>query len=165
MPLTVEQAIKAAAYRHTIPEWFLKAIVARESYFDPNAYNPNGGYGLTQLTGIWYSGQLYPENLPAPNDYHAQYGYDMNFAEFGLWIRMSSVSSLTAPFDPTQNLDRFCTGYAKAAFALFKALYNLSDVHTWRVVAFHWNKGMYKPYDPLNKDYLELYDKYVLLYS
>jgi hypothetical protein len=47
------------------------------------------------------------------------------------------------------------------AFHLFKEVYGLDDEETLRAVAFHWNKGVYRTYDSENRDYLELYDRYV----
>src|SRR5690348_929566 len=104
--MNVDALVLAQQQKYSLPAWFYKAIIARESYFNPNEYNPNGGYGLTQLTGAWYVGQPYPENLLAPDSANLQYGYDMNFYRYGKWIDMATVSKLDNPFDPQQNLDR-----------------------------------------------------------
>lgn len=128
--------------------------------------SPKGtDFGLTQLCGKWYTGAPYPENLSSPNDNHTQYSYDMNFKEFGMWIRMSQVTPLKDWRDPRQNLDRFSTGYAVPAFILLKRVYGMNDTDTLRAVAFHWNKGMIVKYNPKNTDYLALYDQYVSQYK
>jgi len=156
----VDNAIRSAVAKYNLPRWFYYAMIQRESSFNPNADNGRDK-GLTQLGGAWYVGELYPEWLDYPDDNHRQYGYDMNFQKYGKWILMSKVSRMSTPFDPTQNLDRFSSGYAVQAFKLFKQWYGRSDNETLRMVAFHWNKGMFTSYDPNNYDYLNLYDKHV----
>ena len=112
-----------------------------------------------------YQGQPYPFCLELADNSLDDWYYSMNFGEFGAWIDMEEVSVLTDPFDPKQNLERFVTGYARPAFELFSELYPTEDeVSLWRRVAFHWNKGLYKEYDPENEDYLALYDEYVARY-
>lgn len=159
--IEVDNVIRDIVAKYNLPRWFLYAIIQRESSFNPEDFNPNGGYGLTQLTGEWYVGMPYPENLSAPDDDHQQYADDMNFKQYGKWILMSQVTQLSQPFDPKQNLDRFATGYAVPAFNRWKTFYNLSDGETLRMIAFSWNKGVYLPYDSNNQDYLQLYDQYV----
>jgi hypothetical protein len=159
--LEVDGIIRDAVATYNLPRWFYYAIIQRESSFDPMANNFNIDYGLTQLGTLAYAGMPYPENLPVPDDNHPQYGWDMNFGELGMWIRMSNVTSLTDVYDPKQNLDRFSTGYAVPAFHLFKRLYGLDDATTLRIVAFHWNQGLFVPYDPTYDEYLGLYDQYV----
>jgi len=156
----VGEAIRGAVARYNLPRWFYYAIVQRESSFDPNA-DTGTDFGLTQLAGDWYAGMPYPHGLRAPDDAHPQWGWDMNFERFGAWNRMSDVSRLRDSFDPEQNLDRFSTAYAVPAFHLIKRLHGLDDEETLRIVAFHWNKGLFVPYDPDNRDYLALYDQYV----
>lgn len=156
----VDAAIREAAATYNMPRWFYYALIQRESSFDSRADNGRDK-GLTQLGGEWYTGSPYPEDLPAPDDTHQQYDWDMNFKKYGPWIRMTQVTPLDDYFDPRQNLDRFSTGYAVPAFLLFKRTYGLSDEETLRRVAFHWNKGMYATFDPDNQDYLAPYDKYV----
>jgi hypothetical protein len=159
-PAHIDALIREQVARYNLPRWFYYAIVQRESSFDPRAFNGRDK-GLTQLGGEWYAGTAYPEGLAAPDDWHQQYGWDMGFPKYGMWIRMSQVTPMTDWRDPRQNLDRFSTGYAVPAFQLFKRVYGLSDEETLRAVAYHWNKGVLGTYDPWNKDYLGLYDRYV----
>lgn len=182
--------IHETAERYYIPEWFLKAIVHRESSFDPNsismddgvggtgnwdsykpecAFTSDGyphGLGLTKLTGWMYQGTPYPYCLSTPQNDYKLYYYSMRLQDYTGWISMSRVSWMNNPFSPRQNLRRFVSGYALPAYRLFRSMYpSETKEETWRRVAFHWNKGMYKEYDPNNKDYLELYDKYVKAYQ
>jgi hypothetical protein len=138
-------------------------MIQRESSFNPRSFNGRD-YGLVQIGGPWYTGQPYPENLSAPEDLSLQYADSMNFDRYGYWIQMSRVSRLTDPYDPVQNLDRFSTGYAVPAFYSFKKHYGLSDIETLRAMAFHWNKGVYRTYDPNDNSYLGArygYDRWV----
>lgn len=164
-PVAVDTAIRQEVAKYGLPRWFYYALIERESSFNPQAYNPNGGYGLTQLTGSWYSGSPYPENLRTPDDSNRNWRDDMNIGGLGPWIKMSQVTALSDPFNIQQNLERFSTGYAVPAFKVFKQLYGASDTETLRHVAFSWNKGVYKQYDPNNQDYLGLYDQYVQEYK
>jgi hypothetical protein len=159
----VDAVVKEMVAKYNLPRWFYYAVIQRESSFNPNAHNTrNDGYGLTQLTGSWYNGKAYPQNLAAPNDHHQQYGWNMAFKLNGMWIRMSQVTPLDNWYDPRQNLDRFSTGYGVPAFHLYKRVYGLSDEETLRAVAFHWHRGVTRHnYDPADTDYLGLYDKYV----
>lgn len=175
---------------HHVPRWFLLAIVHRESSFDPNdvslddgiegdqnwnsqnfdcAFTQDGyphGVGLTKLTGWMYQGSPYPYCLEEPDNSHKAYYYSMAKQVYGEWINMEDVSRLDDPFDPRQNLERFLTGYAVPAYALFAGLYpDEPSEEIWRRVAFHWNKGLYVEYDPQNTDYLERYDQYVQMYQ
>jgi len=161
---TVDNAIRDAVVRYNLPRWFYYALVHRESGFNRWAVGPYSEPGLTQLNGSKYEGEPYPENLRAPNDNDRSYYYDLNFPKFGRWINMSDVSRLDDPFDAEQNLDRFSSGYAVPAFYLFRDWYGLDDAEALRAVAYHWNKGLYKSYDPNNSDYLGTYDKYVNRY-
>ena len=181
--------IDELAETYEVPEWFLLAIVHRESSFDADdismddgiggtgnwdAYNAEcafttdgypHGLGLTKLTGWMYQGSPYPYCLEEQDDSNEKYYYSMAKQNFGDWISMSDVSVLTDPFDPRQNVERFLTGYAVPANALFQSLYpEETEEEIWRSVAFHWNKGLYEEYDPDNTDYLGLYDEYVELY-
>ncbi len=182
--------IHETAERYSIPEWFLLAIVHRESSFDPNCVNMNDGVGgtsnwnakkpecaftsdgyphglgLTQLTGWMYQGTPYPYCLAAPDNGNKQYYYSMRLQDYAGWISMTKVSWMNNPFSPRQNLRRFASGYAVPAYKLFRSLYPLeAKEDTWRRVAFHWNKGMYATYDPNNTDYLQRYDEYVARYQ
>lgn len=156
----VDNTIRNAVAKYNLPRWFYYAMIQRESSFDPDAYNGRDK-GLTQLGGAYYTGQPYPYGLSSPNDSYKQYYYDMNMGKYGKWIYMSKVSRMTDWTDPQQNVNRFSTGYAVPAFNLFKRVYGQGNSATLRRVAFHWNKGVYKTYDPGNCDYLCLYDKYV----
>jgi len=156
----VNNVIRQAAAKYNMPRWFYYTIAQRESSFDPYADNGRDK-GLFQIVGDYYTGKPYPNWLSTPNDHQQQYGWNMNFAKYGMWIRMTKVTPMTNWYDPKQNIDRFSTGYAVPAFLLFKKLYGESDAATLRRVAFHWNKGVYKTYDRNNTDYLGLYDKYV----
>lgn len=183
--LTIE-----VARAYEVPAWFLLAIVHRESSFNPNgvslddgiegeanwnhydadcAVTADGyphGVGLTKLTGWMYQGMPYPYCLSEPDDSNKNYYYSMAKQRYGDWIDMEDVSRLDDPFDPRQNLERFLTGYAIPAQALFSEMYPEEDVVAiWRRVAFHWNKGMYKTYDPNDQSYLKRYDEYVARYA
>lgn len=165
-PQWIDEIIRDMVAKYNLPRWFYYAIVQRESYFNPNLVNSKGyDLGLTQLGSVNYYGELYPMNLSKPNNNHQQYGWDMNFGKYGMWLRMDQVSQMTNPFDARQNLERFSTGYAVPAFNLFKKYYGQGDTETLRRVAFHWNKGLYLTYDPGNQDYLGLYDKIVNEYK
>lgn len=186
----VIKIIEKVAQRYEVSPAFLKAIVRRESSFDPYdismddgiegdenwnsqnfdcAFTSDGyphGLGLTKLTGWMYQGSPYPYCLEAPDNENKNYYYSMAMQNYGEWIQMEDVSRLTNPFNPVQNLRRFLTGYALPAYELFTGLYpEVSEEEIWRRVAFHWNKGLYKEYDPENTDYLERYDQYFEEYS
>lgn len=160
----VDQAIRVAVTKYNLPRWFYYSIIHRESSFDPDSVGYYGEQGLTQINTPAYEGMYYPMWLDTPNNNHREYGWDMGFNKYGRWINMTDVSWADNTFDPEQNLDRFSTGYAVKAFYLFKDWYGLSDAEALRAVAYHWNKGLFKAYDPNNWDYLGTYDEYVNRY-
>lgn len=186
--VSVEDRVAAVAEEYAVPAWFLLALVERESSFQGNllslsdgiggeeswqsfrpgcGVSPDGyphGVGLTQLTGWMYQGMPYPFCLEEPG-FSEEYYYAMRMQDYGEWISMEDVSVLTDPFDYEQNLERFLTGYAIPAHDLFASLYpEDSEEEIWRRVAFHWNKGLYVPYDSENEDYLLRYDMLVEKY-
>lgn len=169
--VAVDQAVRSAVIAYNLPRWFYYSIIHRESSFDPNAVNTDGGLGLAQLTGADHNGTPYPEYLSTPDNSFPQWRFDMglNNPDFGPWIDMNNVSILTLPFDPLQNLQRFTSGYAAPAFYLFKTRYGLSDTETLRAVAYHWNHGLpyttAQNYNPNDTSYLPQYDTYVDLYK
>lgn len=186
---SILELLDRLAEEYGIPSWFLKAIVHRESTFNPDLINMDDGIegdenwnhwdgdcaitedgyphgvGLTQLTGWMYQGRPFPFCLDEADDTNEDYFYSMAESIYGEWIDMEEVSRLEDPFDPEENVRRFLTGYAIPAYTLFDSLYGDSEEETWRRVAFHWNKGLYVDYDPTNTDYLETYDAYAELYQ
>jgi hypothetical protein len=170
---TIKGFIDAAAAHYNLPRWFIYAICGRESSFDPDAYNINGGYGLTQLTGSWYVGVVYPENLLAPDNDNGFWINNMGLNLSGAyvdWIDMNNVTPITDNahrFDPEENLARFCSGYAAAGVYWARERYpSLDDNGILRALAYHWNHGIFWNYfvDPDYPDYLTEYDAYVAIY-
>lgn len=164
----VNVAIVRLCQKYRMPRWFLYSLIERENvWFNPLQVNPlDRGAGLVQLTHVKDLGMPFPENLQVPHDDFPQYGYDQGFSvngfpRYGKWIRMTKVSRLDQPFDVGQNLERFFTGYAVAAFALFKRWYGLDNNDTLRALAWHWNQGPLRVYNPASQQYLPLYDEYV----
>ena len=151
--------IDLQAAKYAVPRWFLASIIERESSFDAQAVNPNdGGQGLCQLTLPWSAGQPYPYNLERPDDAYQKWAWDMGFEKYGPWMAMSNVSRLDDPFSGTQNVERFISGFARPAYRLYSRLYHVKGVHAWRIVAWAWNQGVFRLYDPLSTKYLPLYD-------
>lgn len=174
VPSGVTKWIDLASIRYGVPAGFLAAICERESSFDPGARNLwdqykdkplEQGRGLAQLSGLDYRGSPYPQYLMGSNDNNLQWRYDMGFSRFGQWIWMGDVSVMVDPFNPWQNLQRFITCYARPAFYLWKRVYRLPDPETWRATAYHWNKGLFKPYQASDQSYLKLYDLAIAKYG
>ena len=160
--------------------WFLYAIEHRESTFSTTFCNYNDGAGgwnsaigsfwpttdhlphgcgLTQLTGWTHEGMPYPGNSgSAPTT--------LGKGIYGSIAVPRPVTSLSTPFDPQQNIDRFVTEEVLPDFLVIQKAYpSYSTEQVLRAVAFHWNKGEYQKYDPNNCDYLCLYDQYVAVYK
>jgi hypothetical protein len=151
-PPEVDAAIRAASAKYGLPRWFYYAVVHRESTFDPNAYRADeNGQGLTQLTGAWYNGTPYPEQLAQPDPNHAMYRANMRIADFCAyicpWIDMRDVTPLQ-PDEwrvPMKNLDRYSSGYAAPMYHLLRARYPGESTNTTlRRLAYHWRYGVYE---------------------
>jgi hypothetical protein len=163
-------AMNWAATKYGFPLWFIYATVHRESTFRPGVTNGSGtgncdiGYGLTQLTCRSHTGVVYPENLPAPDQSHMQWQWDMRIPGFctetGLcpYIDMRNVTPLQPGewADPYKNLDRYFSGYGAPAYYLERARAPRTpgesdaayDNRILRRVAYHWRYGYGGPVYP-----------------
>lgn len=160
-------AMDAAAKKYGFPRWFVYAQVRRESSFNPSSRTGGSatgacdiGYGLTQLTCPHHDGVSFPEGLASATQSNAAWQGDMRIAGFCNetklcpWIDMSSVTKLTNRYDPTQNLDRYFSGYAAPAYYLEAARAPKQSGETeaafhnriLRRVVWHWRYGHYSPY-------------------
>lgn len=161
-PPEVDAAIRGAVKKYGLPRWFYYAVAHRESSFNPLAFNStDGGQGLTQMTGVWYNGTPYPQNLAAPNENDTGWKNNMRIEGFKTlvpslypWIKMAEVAPLQPNDwkDPVKNLDRYSTGYAVPMYKLLRARYPSEPIlTTFRRLAFHWRYGVYQddyPNDP-----------------
>lgn len=154
----VDLAVRQAVYRFGLPRWWYYTEIAKESSFDPNAFNPaDTGSGLAQLTGQPSIGKPYPYNLARPDNTFQQWIFDegLNLAPAFTgypWTNMNNVTLLVNEFDPIDNLFRFSSFYAAPALALMKHVYpGRSHNEYLRIMAWHWLRGL--PYNAISADY------------
>ena len=134
----VDQAIQQACAAYRIPLWFGYSVVGRESGFNPSRYNPNGGYGLTQLTGSWMNGlPAAYSSTPGDSVQNEYCGADVSH----FWVAPPSAgSNLNYWFNALPNMQRACSIWA-AMFNASKVARGFNDNETWRHVAYCWNHG------------------------
>lgn len=159
----VDTSVTSAATFYNLPRYFLYSLIQRESSFQLLALNSDDppGYGLTQLTGVWYSGTPYPMNLSAPDNSNLEWTYDMGFGSFGVWLQMSEVSTITSIYSADQNLARFATDFGVRWYQRLKNTYSTEGTtNLLKRLAQNWKRGLFATYDP-NHFYMTQFNQYM----
>ncbi len=189
----VASALVKTAAEFEVPLWFLTAIVQQASNFNPKLEDHGLGLTQLsgeQYTGLR---PLFKEGVQKVTIEEGEPQMDLSSTELEHlfleaerqfmekmrvrdadegrnwvnWVDWNKVYTFSQPedvFDPEKNLKRFITVFAKP---LYKKLSEedptTSEGEKWRIVAFHWERGVHQEYnanDASLKDYDSQAEKY-----